>query len=88
MTVTCFEERKRYGQTDRSTVITQQSGRLVGCTRVSKRGRPALRQHACLFAVRSIRQGGLFRAEYEGGALTSGSSPQGAERAPGVRCRP
>jgi transposase len=47
------------------SLVTRQSGRLVGRTRVSKRGRPALRQHAYMFAVRSIRQGGLFRAEYE-----------------------
>lgn len=47
------------------SLVTRQSGRLKGRTRVSKRGRPVLRQHAYMFAVRSIRVGGLFRAEYE-----------------------
>ncbi len=47
------------------SLITRQSGLSKGRTRVSKRGRPVLRQHAYMFAVRSIRVGGLFRAEYE-----------------------
>jgi hypothetical protein len=41
------------------------SGILRGTKRISKRGRPLLRQAAYMFAVRSITKGGLFRAEYE-----------------------
>jgi hypothetical protein len=37
----------------------------LGKQRISKRGRPVLRKHAHLFAVRSIQRGGLFRREYE-----------------------
>src|SRR5207245_1387718 len=38
---------------------------LLPPDRISKRGRPLLRQAAYMFAVRSITRGGLFRTEYE-----------------------
>lgn len=47
------------------TLIERSSGILRGTKRISKRGRPLLRQAAYMFAVRSITKGGLFRAEYE-----------------------
>jgi transposase len=48
------------------SLVERSSGILVGQKRISKRGRPALRVAAYMFAVRSIRRGGLFRAEFEG----------------------
>ncbi len=48
------------------SLVERSSGILVGQKRISKRGRPALRAAAYMFAVRSIRQGGLFRAEFDG----------------------
>jgi len=47
------------------SLIERSSGVLRGTKRISKRGRPLLRQAAYMFAVRSITQGSLFRAEYE-----------------------
>lgn len=47
------------------TLVEKSSGIHRGQQRISKRGRPSLRQMAYMFAVRSIRQGGLYRAEYE-----------------------
>lgn len=47
------------------SLIERSSGILRGTKRISKRGRPLLRQAAYMFAVRSITKGGLFRAEYE-----------------------
>ncbi len=47
------------------SLIERSSGVLRGTKRISKRGRPLLRQAAYMFAVRSITKGSLFRAEYE-----------------------
>ncbi|MBK9069375.1 MAG: transposase [Gemmatimonadetes bacterium] len=47
------------------SLIERSSGILRGTKRISKRGRPLLRQAAYMFAVRSITEDGLFRAEYE-----------------------
>jgi transposase len=47
------------------SLIERSSGLLHGTKRLSKRGRPLLRQAAYMFAVRSITTGGLFRAEYD-----------------------
>jgi len=47
------------------SLVERSSGILRGTQRISKRGRPLLRQAAYMFAVRSITKGGLFRAEYE-----------------------
>jgi transposase len=47
------------------SLIERSSGILRGTKRISKRGRPLLRQAAYMFAVRSITQDGLFRAEYD-----------------------
>ncbi len=47
------------------SLIERSSGVLRGTKRLSKRGRPLLRQAAYMFAVRSITTGGLFRAEYD-----------------------
>ena len=47
------------------TLVERSSGIHLGKQRISKRGRPILRKHAHLFAVRSIQRGGLFRREYE-----------------------
>lgn len=48
------------------TLVERSSGIRKGHKRISKRGRPILRAAAYMFAVRSIRTGGLFRAEFEG----------------------
>jgi len=47
------------------SLVERSSGVLRGTKRISKRGRPLLRQAAYMFAVRSITRGGLFRTEYE-----------------------
>jgi transposase len=47
------------------TLVEKSSGLHRGRQRISKRGRPSLRQMAYMFAVRSIRQDGLYRREYE-----------------------
>lgn len=47
------------------SLVERSSGVHRGAKRISKRGRPLLRQAAYMFAVRSITTGGLFRAEYE-----------------------
>jgi len=47
------------------SLIERSSGILHGARRLSKHGRPLLRQAAYMFAVRSITTGGLFRAEYD-----------------------
>lgn len=47
------------------SLVERSSGVMQGAKRISKRGRPLLRQAAYMFAVRSITQGGLYRAEYE-----------------------
>jgi len=47
------------------SLVERSSGVLRGTKRISKRGRPLLRQAAYMFAVRSITKGSLFRAEYE-----------------------
>ena len=47
------------------SLVERSSGVLRGTKRISKRGRPLLRQAAYMFAVRSITKGSLFRAEYD-----------------------
>jgi transposase len=47
------------------SLVERSSGIHKGAKRISKRGRPLLRQAAFMFAVRSITKGGLFRSEYE-----------------------
>jgi transposase len=47
------------------TLVERSSGVLKGEKRISKRGRPVLRKHAHMFAVRSVHRGGIFRREYE-----------------------
>jgi transposase len=54
------------------SLVERSSGILRGTRRISKRGRPLLRQAAYMFAVRSITKGGLFRAEYEALCLRNG----------------
>jgi transposase len=47
------------------TLVERSSGILKGKQHISKRGRPVLRKHAHLFAIRSVHRGGIFRREYE-----------------------
>ena len=47
------------------SLIERSSGIVQGRKRISKRGRPLLRAAMYMLAVRSIRTGGLFRAEYD-----------------------
>jgi len=54
---------------------------LLGTKRLSKRGRPLLRQAAYVFAVRSITTGGLFRGEYDGLMARNGHQAMKALRA-------
>ncbi len=47
------------------SLAERSSGILRGTKRISKRGQPLLRRAAYMFAVRSITEGGLFRAEHQ-----------------------
>jgi len=47
------------------SLYEQSSGAKKGQQRISKRGRPQLRRAAYLFALRSVRSGGIYRAEYQ-----------------------
>jgi transposase len=47
------------------SLVERSSGVLHGTKRISKRGRPLLRQSAYMFALRSINEDGLFRAEFD-----------------------
>src|SRR5690606_13595986 len=60
-----YESSKQVLRVAGLTLVERSSGMLKGQKRISKRGRPVFRHHAYIFAVRSVRQGGLFRAEYE-----------------------
>jgi transposase len=47
------------------SLVERSSGIMQGLKRISKRGRPALRKHAYMFALRSVHQDGIYRKEYE-----------------------
>lgn len=47
------------------SLVEHSSGIRKGTHRISKRGRPLLRQAAYMLAIRHIRQDGLYRAKYE-----------------------
>jgi transposase len=47
------------------SLVERSSGLLKGRERISKRGRPTLRRHAFMFALRSVRKGGIYHAEFE-----------------------
>jgi transposase len=46
------------------SLVERSSGLLKGHQRISKRGRPVLRRHAFMFALRSVRKDGIYRAEF------------------------
>lgn len=48
------------------SLVERSSGILKGQKRISKRGRPTMRHHAYMFAVRSVKEGGIFRDEFLG----------------------
>ena len=47
------------------SLVERSSGLLKGKERISKRGRPVLRRHAFLFALRGVRTGGMYHAEFQ-----------------------
>lgn len=47
------------------SLVERSSGITQGRQRISKRGRPVLRRHAFMFALRSVRHDGIYRAEFE-----------------------
>lgn len=47
------------------SLVERSSGRTQGERRLSKRGRPVLRRHAFMFALRSVRRDGLYRADFD-----------------------
>lgn len=47
------------------SLVESSSGVRNGKQRISKRGRPLLRQQAYVFALRSIRTGGIFRERFD-----------------------
>jgi hypothetical protein len=46
------------------SLVERSSGLLKGKERISKRGRPTLRCHAFMFALRGVRSGGMYHAEF------------------------
>jgi transposase len=60
------------------SLVEHSSGIRQGARRISKRGRPGLRAAAYMFAVRSIRQDGLFRGRYERLLRRQGATPMKA----------
>jgi len=58
------------------SLVVSESGMQRGKPRLSKRGRPELRRQAYLFAVRSVRRGGLFRADYERALAANPGTPK------------
>jgi transposase len=46
------------------SLVERSSGLLKGHQRISKRGRPVLRRHAFMFALRSVRKEGIYHAEF------------------------
>ena len=46
-------------------LVEKSSGIVQGRRHISKRGRPILRKHAYLFAVRSVQRRGIFRSQFE-----------------------
>lgn len=47
------------------SLVERSSGLLKGKERISKRGRPVLRRHAFLFALRGVRTGAMYHAEFQ-----------------------
>jgi transposase len=47
------------------SLVESSSGITQGRRHLSKRGKPTLRKAAFMFALRSVRKDGLYRAEYE-----------------------
>lgn len=47
------------------SLVERSSGTHKGRERISKRGRPVLRRHAYILALRSVRQGGILRAGFD-----------------------
>jgi len=47
------------------SLIESSSGTRAGEVHISKRGRPLLRRHAYMLALRLVQEGGIFRKEYE-----------------------
>ncbi len=47
------------------SLVERSSGLLKGKERISKRGRPTLRRHAFMFALRGVRSGGMYHAEFQ-----------------------
>ena len=46
------------------SLVERSSGLLKGKERISKRGRPTLRRHAFMFALRGVRTGGMYHDEF------------------------
>jgi transposase len=57
------------------SLVERSSGILKGEKRISKRGRPMLRQFAYMFAVRHVRKDGIFRTQYEALLARNGGKP-------------
>lgn len=47
------------------SLVERSSGITQGRRRISKRGKPVLRRHAFMFALRGVRADGIFRADFE-----------------------
>jgi transposase len=47
------------------SLVERSSGLLKGQQRISKRGRPTLRRHAFMFALRGVRAGAMYHDEFQ-----------------------
>ncbi len=60
-----YESAKQVLKVAGLSLVERSSGIHKGKERISKRGRPTLRRHAFMFALRGIREDGMYRADFE-----------------------
>lgn len=70
--VQCYESARQVIALAGLSLVEKSSGTHKGNQRISKRGRPVLRRYAYLAALRNIRHGALFRAEYDALMIRNG----------------
>ncbi|MGH7689014.1 MAG: IS110 family transposase [Gemmatimonadaceae bacterium] len=59
-----YESAKQVLKVAGLSLVERSSGIHKGKERISKRGRPTLRRHAFMFALRGVREGGMYHAEF------------------------
>jgi transposase len=63
--VRAYESSKQILRLAGLSLVEASSGTHKGRERISKRGRPVLRRHAYIFALRTVRKDGLFKARFD-----------------------